>query len=67
MEKMKEVIFIKGKESVVVNLLLLVAIIIFIVPIAMIFILRGVYRLVQNAKENVKVVEHVNARLEKVY
>lgn len=64
---MKEIIFIKGKESIIVNLLLLAAIILFIVPIVLIFILRGVYKLVQNAREKVNVVEHVNARLEKVY
>lgn len=58
---MKDVIFLKGKESAWVGLLLLVAILLFIVPIALIFTVRGIYRLIQATKEQANLSPEVNA------
>ncbi len=64
---MNEIIFLKGKESAWAGLLLLLAIIIFIVPIVLIFLLRTFYRMLQIAKEQSRVPQGVNADLENVY
>lgn len=67
MENKREVMFLKGKESIIVSLLLLLAIIVFIVPIVLVLILRSIVRLIQSTREQAKVPEGVNANFEKLY
>jgi hypothetical protein len=64
---MKEIIFLKGKESAWAGILLFFAVIIFIVPIAVILFFRALYRMVQIAKEQSRIPQGVSADLEKVY
>ncbi len=64
---MKDVIFLKGKESAWVGVLLFLAIIIFIVPIALILIVRTIYSTVQAAKEQSLNPKTVSADIEKFY
>ncbi|OQY03540.1 MAG: hypothetical protein B6I20_04825 [Bacteroidetes bacterium 4572_117] len=47
--------FVQGKESVFVNVLLLLAIVVFFVPIAMVFVLRFLYRTIQRLNNDVVV------------
>jgi hypothetical protein len=64
---MKEMIFLKGKESALVGVLLVLAVIIFIVPIALILVVRSLYKMIQIAKEQSRIPQGVNADFEKVY
>lgn len=64
---MKEIIFLKGKESAWAGILLFMAIIVFIVPIALILVVRALYRMVQIAKEQSRIPQGINAGLEEVY
>lgn len=59
--------FLTGKESVVTSTLLLVAVIIFIVPIVLVFSLRFIYKWTQKAKESVTISTQTNASFNKVY
>ncbi len=60
-------IFLKGKESAFVGVLLVLAVIIFIVPIALILVVRSLYKMIQIAKEQSRIPQGVNADFEKVY
>lgn len=60
-------IFLKGKESVFTNILLLIAVVIFIVPISLIFSLKFIYKLVQNTRERIFETASVENNLNKVY
>ncbi len=64
---MKEIIFLRGKESAWAGILLFLAVIIFIVPIALILLFRTLYRMVQIAKEQARIPQGASADLEKVY
>ena len=64
---MKEMIFLKGKESAWAGILLFMAIIVFIVPIALILVVRALYRMSQIAKEQSRIPHGINTDLEKVY
>lgn len=60
-------IFLKGKESVFTNILLLIAVVIFIVPIILIFSLKFIYKLVQKTRERIFETASVENNLNKVY
>jgi len=64
---MKEIIFLKGKESAGVGFLVLLAIIIFFVPIAIILIFRALYKLAVTVKDQSQIPQNVNTDFEKVY
>ncbi len=66
MEKMREMVFIKGKEAIVVNILLFFALLLFIVPIVLILFLRFLYRSIQTFKEQTILQVPINGILEKV-
>ena len=65
-EEKDDIIYLKGKESVIVSILSLIGIIVFIVPIAIVFILRFIYQSVRKAKESVESAQ-ADANLTKVY
>ena len=68
MKNYKDIIYLKGKESVLVNILFLAVLIIFIVPILVIFGLRALYKLVSNIQNKVSTsASEVEAGLKKVY
>jgi hypothetical protein len=67
MEKSEKAIFVKGKEAIVVTIILLIATIIFIVPIILIFLLKALYKFCQVSKEKINFPLNVESRLEKVY
>ena len=67
METKKDMVFLKGKESVITNVLFLIAIVIFIVPLVVVFSLRFFYKSVIKAKEIISVSTHVEKNLNKVY
>ena len=68
MKNYKDIIYLKGKESVVVNILFIVALVIFIVPIAAVFILRFLYKTVRKFQEKVVTsTAEVESSLKKVY
>lgn len=67
METKRDMIFLKGKESAITNVLFLIAIAIFIVPLVVVFSLRFLYKSVLKAKESVSVSTHVETNLNKVY
>ncbi|RLD67175.1 MAG: hypothetical protein DRI95_05245 [Bacteroidetes bacterium] len=67
METKKDMIFLKGKESAVTNILFLIAIAVFIVPIVAVFTLRFLYKLVLQVKESASVSTQVETNLNKVY
>ncbi len=67
METKKNLLFLKGKESAFINILLLVATVVFIVPIVLVFSLRFLYRSVQTVKDEVAESTQVDARFNKVY
>jgi len=50
MKDPKEIFYLKGKEAFITNLLMLVVLIVFSVPIVLIFLLRGIYKLIINLK-----------------
>jgi len=64
---MREIIYLKGKESAGVGLLLMLAIIIFIVPIAIILLFRALYRMIIVAKEQARIPQNMNTDFEKVF
>lgn len=57
---MKDIVFLKGKESAWVGILLFLAVLVFIVPIAVVFIVRGIYRMFQIAKEQTDLAQEVS-------
>jgi hypothetical protein len=63
---MKDMVFIKGKEAVGVNILLLLVVVIFIVPIVLIFFLRFLYKSIRSVNEQAKVTLPVNGVLERI-
>lgn len=63
---MKDMVFLKGKEAVWVNLLLLFAILIFIAPIILVFFLRFIYKAIKTFNEQVKENVPVQGVLERV-
>ncbi len=68
MKNYRDIIYLRGKESVFVNILFLIVLIIFIVPIAVIFGLRLIYKLVRGVQEKVSTsTSEVASGLEKVY
>lgn len=67
METKEDIIFFKGKESVFANILLLIAVVIFIVPLAVVFTLRFLYKSVQKAKESASISTQVDANFNKAY
>jgi hypothetical protein len=68
MKNYRDIIYLRGKESVFVNILFLIVLIIFIVPIALIFGLRLIYKLVRGVQEKVSTsTSEVVSGLEKVY
>lgn len=66
-KKQRDMIFLKGKESVFTNILLLIAVVIFIVPIILIFSLKFIYKLVQKTRERIFETASVENNLNKVY
>ena len=62
---MKEMIYLKGKESVGVGILLMLAMIIFIVPIIVVVFLRLLFKMGQTAKEHAEVPAGVNTDIGK--
>ncbi len=68
MKNYRDIIYLRGKESVFINILFLIVLIIFIVPIALIFGLRLIYKLVRGVQEKVSTsTSEVTSGLEKVY
>jgi hypothetical protein len=68
MKNYRDIIYLRGKESIFVNILFLIVLIIFIVPIALIFGLRLIYKLVRGVQEKVSTsTSEVASGLEKVY
>jgi len=67
MDVKKNILFLKGKESAFVNTLMLIATIIFIVPIILVFSLRFLYKLVQQTKQKIVESNPVDANFNKVY
>ena len=67
MESKKYIIFLKGKESAITNVLFLIALVIFIIPIVAVFTLRFLYKLVLQVKESVSVSTQVESNLNRVY
>ena len=51
---MKDMVFVKGSEAFWVNLLLIIAVVLFILPIILVFLLRVVYKAINTANEKVK-------------
>ncbi len=64
---MKEIIYLKGKESAVVGFLLILAVILFIVPIVVVLLFRTIFRMIVIAKEQARLPQSVITDLEKVY
>ena len=64
---MKEIIYLKGKESAAVGFLLILAVILFIVPITIILLFRTLYRMVVIAREHARLSQSIDTDLEKVY
>ncbi|MEN8119020.1 MAG: hypothetical protein ABFS35_01675 [Bacteroidota bacterium] len=68
METKKDMIFLKGKESAITNVLFLIAIVIFIAPLGVVFALRFLYKSVLKAKESISVsTTQVETSFNKVY
>ncbi len=65
MEKIKEMVFIKGKEAVIANILLLCALVLFIIPIVLIFFLRFLYKSLNLVKEQTIIHVPVDGMFEK--
>jgi len=65
MEKIREMVFIKGKEAVLVNVLLLFALLLFIIPIVLIIFLRFLYKSLNTVKEQTIVNIPIDGILEK--
>jgi len=66
MKTSNEMVFIKGKEAVITKFLILIAVLLFIIPIILIFLLRSVYKSILIVKEQTKAVVPVNGILENV-
>jgi uncharacterized protein HemY len=62
---MKEMIYLKGKESVAVGILLVLATIVFFVPIVLVVLLRLLFRMGQTVKEHSEVPAGVNTDIGK--
>ena len=68
MKNYRDIIYLKGKESVLINILFLAVLIVFIVPIIVIFTLRAIYKLVSKIQNKVAAsASEVEAGLKKVY
>jgi len=68
MKNYRDIIYLKGKESVVVNILFLLVLLIFIIPIAVIFTLRFIYKQIRSLQEKVVTsTSEVESNLRKVY
>ena len=68
MKRGRDIIFLRGTESLVVNLLLLAVLVIFIVPILIIWGLRLIYKFVTGVQKNVSMSSsEVESNLRKVY
>jgi uncharacterized membrane protein len=63
---MKDMVFLHGKEAFWVNLLLLFAVIVFMAPIILVFLLRFIYKAITTVNEQVKEKVTVQGVLESV-
>lgn len=68
MKNYRNIIYLKGKESAVVGLLFFIILLILIVPIALIFGLRAIYKFIKGAQEKVSAsTSEAISDLERVY
>jgi hypothetical protein len=64
---MEKIIHIKGSESFVVGLLMMVLLIILIIPLALIFFLKFLFTSYILIQEEVKIPEKISYKLERIY
>jgi len=67
METKGDMKFLEGKESAFASVLFFIAVVVFIVPIIIVFSLRFIYKSVQKAKENIAIPDQLDAKFNKVY